>query len=66
MNIQLNSKVTEVPDGISVKALKELLNLPEGGVAVAVNGKIVLAPDHATRILAEGDDVIIIGAAYGG
>lgn len=66
MNIKLNSKVTEVPDGISVSALKELLKLPRGGVAVAVNGKIVLASDHAVRMLAEGDDVIIIGAAYGG
>ncbi len=66
MNIKLNSKVTEVPDNISVKALKEWMKLPEGGVAVAVNGKIVLTPNQASHILADGDDVIIIGAAYGG
>lgn len=66
MNIKLNSKATEVPDNISVKALKELMKLPEGGVAVAVNGKIVLTHNQASQILADGDDVIVIGAAYGG
>lgn len=66
MKITLNSKEMEVPDQITVDALKQLLQLPQSGVAVAVNGKIVLTGDHATFALGENDDVILIGAAYGG
>lgn len=38
----------------------------KGGVAVAINGRIVRKPQWSTRMIEEGDDIIIINAAYGG
>ncbi len=66
MKIRLNNKETEVTEGITVEALKTELGLPDKGVAVAVNDKIVLAGNQPSHIINEGDDIIIIGAAYGG
>lgn len=66
MKILLNSKEMEIPQSSTVSGLKEILGADKGGVAVAVNGKIVVAADHQTYILNEGDNVILIGAAYGG
>ncbi len=66
MKIRLNSKEIEVQNGLTVEKLKNELALPTSGIAIAVNGKIVLAGEQAEFHINENDDVIIIGAAYGG
>ncbi len=66
MKIKFNSVEKDYAGGISVAELRELENIPNAGVAVAVNGRIVRGSDQATFLLSEGDDVVIIGAAYGG
>jgi len=66
MKIIFNSKEIDVQPEITISTLKETLNVPKAGVAVAVNGKIVVNSQYETFVLKEGDDVIIIGAAYGG
>lgn len=66
MKIIFNSKEIEIRDGITVEELKYQLNIRTKGIAVAVNGKIVVASRHSEFKLNEGDDVILIGAAYGG
>jgi thiamine biosynthesis protein ThiS len=38
----------------------------KGGVAVAVNGRVVRRAQWNTCMLADGADIIIINAAYGG
>ncbi len=67
MTITLNSKERELAHPVNVATLLEQENLlGKGGVAVAVNGAVVRKPDWETRLLADGDDVLIISAAYGG
>lgn len=66
MKILFNSEEINIPENSTVSMLKEFKNVPETGVAVAVNGKIVVGKDHNKFILNENDDVILISAAYGG
>lgn len=66
MKVIFNSEEKDYTEGISVSELRKLENIPSGGVAVAVNGRIVRGADQESFILSEGDDVVIIGAAYGG
>ena len=56
-----------VEKNITVEQLLQLQGMAgRGGVAVAVNGKIVKRPDWETKILHDLDNVLIINAAYGG
>lgn len=67
MNVIVNSENRNISAGT---LLSELLSsegvIGKGGVAVAVNGNIVGKKDWEARMLMEGDDIIIINAAYGG
>lgn len=66
MKIILNSKEQIVDEGISVDGLASLLGLPQGGVAIAVNNRIVKRDEWRDTLLKENDSVIIIKAACGG
>lgn len=66
MKIKLNSAEIDVADHLTVKELKAEKSFRKTGVAVAVNGKIVPVSEHANFRLHDGDEVIVIGAAYGG
>lgn len=66
MQITLNSKPKQLPHSISVADLITRENIPAPGTAVAVNGSLVRKDNWTERMLCEGDDVIIISAAYGG
>lgn len=50
----------------NVQALANELALPERGVALAVNNKIVPRTTWAEATINEGDNVTIIKAAFGG
>lgn len=66
MKIILNSKEQIVEEGISVDGLASQLGLPQGGVAIAVNNRIVKRDEWKGALLKENDSVIIIKAACGG
>ena len=66
MKIILNSEVTEIPENTSVSDLAHSLGAVNGMTAFAVNGNLVKRSDHSSFIINEGDEVIMIGAAYGG
>lgn len=67
MEIKVNSKLREVEPHISVREFLDSEGLTgKGGVAVAVNGVVVRKGDWDVRLLNEGDDLLIINAAYGG
>lgn len=66
MEITINDERIEIPDNVTVDKLKEICNISSGGVAIAVNGKIVMASEYSSFTLNAGDEVIIIGVAYGG
>ena len=66
MNIKVNNKMVTVPEGSSLFQLAQTLELPEKGVAVAVNNQMVPCADWLDKKLAENDQVVVIKAACGG
>lgn len=66
MNIKLNGADIEVPEGCTVTQLLEQQQETVQGIAVAVNGGIVRKDQRDKLILKEGDNVLIVKAAYGG
>ena len=63
--IAVNSEETLV-DCNNVLELAEHLQLPERGVALAVNNKVMPRQAWAETMLNENDNVTIIKAAFGG
>lgn len=66
MNIKVNNKMVTVPEGSSLFQLAQTLELPEKGVAVAVNNQMVPRADWLDKKMAENDQVVVIKAACGG
>lgn len=66
MKIKLNSEEKEVPEHITIAGLIELISGQKGMTAFAVNGRMVKRADYASHIINEGDEVLMISAAYGG
>ena len=66
MNIKVNNKMVTVPEGSSLFQLAQTLELPEKGVAVAVNNQMVPRADWLDKKLAENYQVVVIKAACGG
>ena len=66
MRIILNKDVQIIPDGISIDALLEHLNIEIKYIAVEVNETIVPKSEYDTLYLKENDNVEIINAVGGG
>ena len=67
MNITLNDKTKEVPDGCTVEQLCALVGIKsDNPVAVAVGFDVVERDRWSTTQLKENDKVTIIGAVCGG
>lgn len=66
MKIFLNNKEMQLPLPVTLEELLLQENIPSAGTAVAINGKVVRRNDWTTRILNDGDNIILITAAYGG
>lgn len=65
MRITINSKETET-FSTNLATLAQELALPERGVAIAVNNKMIPRTTWGDTMLAENDNVVIIKAACGG
>lgn len=66
MEIQVNGKACQVPQGASIATLLDELSLTGRRIAVEVNQDIVPRSQHAEHRLAAGDRVEIIHAIGGG
>lgn len=66
MQIHLNGEPREVPEGVTVRALLELLEIKAPRVAVEVNAEVVSRARHAQTRLATGDQVEIVTFVGGG
>jgi sulfur carrier protein len=66
MHIQLNGEPYELPDGESVAALLNRLELTGRRVAVELNLDIVPRSQHDSTALNEGDQVEVVHAIGGG
>ncbi len=66
MHVSINGAPTQIPDGLTVRALIEHLGLGAGPVAVEVNRAIVPRAEHRERAVAEGDTIEIVHFVGGG
>ena len=66
MKVLVNNKETELIQGNTVADLAQQLGLPQQGVAIAVQNRMVPRTEWSTKILQEGDSLVIIKAACGG
>ena len=66
MRLTVNGEARDVPDGLSVSGLVELLGLTEGPVAVERNREVVPRAEHDTTLLASDDAIEIVHFVGGG
>ena len=66
MRLWVNGDETDVPEGLTVRALIERLGLTSGPVAVERNRAVVPRAEHALTALSEGDRVEIVHFVGGG
>ncbi len=67
MEITVNKQVYQVADICSVLyLLTSVLNIPDKGIAVAINQAIISKSRWESYVLHPGDQVIIIKATQGG
>ncbi|BEG98681.1 sulfur carrier protein ThiS [Bacteroides sedimenti] len=66
MKVQVNNQEMELSAQSSIQQLSETMELPQAGVAIAVNNKMVPRTQWHQFFLQENDQVVIIKAACGG
>ena len=66
MKITLNGETRELPEGATMPALLETLQLAPERVVVEVNLKILKRAECASTVLKEGDQVEIVHFVGGG
>ncbi len=66
MKITINEVSLELPTGATLQDALDAKGIAPAGIATAVNGAVVPAVRRASRALAEGDNIVIIKAFYGG
>lgn len=66
MKLNVNGKEREVPEGLTLAELAEILQTPAQGVAVAVENQLVPRARWTETHLKENDRIVVIKAACGG
>lgn len=66
LKLRVNGEPREVPEGLTVAGLLELLELRSERVAVEVNTVVVRRARHAEHRLSDGDEVEIVTFVGGG
>ena len=66
MRIHVNGEVKDVPDGLDLKALLELLSFPQQRVAVELDRKVIRRVDWPMTSISEGSQVEIVHFVGGG
>lgn len=66
MRLTVNGESRDVPEGLSVRQLVELLDLTSGPVAVERNREVVPRAEHPTTSLSSGDVIEIVHLVGGG
>lgn len=66
MEVTLNGRTREVPEGLTVRALLDHVGLTDGPVAVEINRDVVPRAQHVTRVVAAGDAIEVVHFVGGG
>lgn len=65
MHVLINNDLTPT-EAVNVAELAEQLQLPERGVALAVNQRIIPRAEWRNTVLMPNDNITVIKAAFGG
>lgn len=67
MNILINQQSTDIPDQCSLQQLlTQVLNIPVGGLAVAIGQTVIPQSEWDGYLLQPSDKVMLIRATQGG
>ena len=66
MQVFINGDPREAREGASLADLLQELDAPSEGIAVEVNQTLVRRADFPERLLADGDQIEIVGLVGGG
>ncbi len=66
MEVIVNGRACDVPEGVTVKELVVHLGLSDGPVAVEVNREIVPRAEHERHPVSKGDAIEIVHFVGGG
>lgn len=67
MEVLINNKSTSLPDDATLKEVLENMQLlNKGGIAVAINNTVITKNAWSSKILDNGDQILIIQATQGG
>ncbi|NPD93056.1 sulfur carrier protein ThiS [Xylanibacter muris] len=66
MNVKINNETANLNEGTTVATLAGSRNLPERGIAIAINNEMVPRGEWAVRKICDGDDIVILKAFCGG
>jgi sulfur carrier protein len=66
MNVLVNGRPTELESGATVESVLAVLDVPDRGVAVAVDAEVVPRGQWPERQLSEGARVEVLRAIQGG
>ncbi len=66
MKIRVNNQIVECKEYATLQDVSSQLQLPEKGVAVAVNNQMIPRSQWSTHMMNESDSLVIIKAACGG
>ncbi len=66
MKIQINGKISDFPDGITISQLVHLAEVPPNYLAVEVNQEVVPREQHEHHLLQDGDCVEVVTLVGGG
>ena len=66
MKVLVNNKEIELLQGNTIADLAQQMNLPQVGVAIAVQNRMIPRTEWNEKVLQEGDNLVIIKAACGG
>lgn len=66
MKVLVNNKETELSAQATIAGMRLALQLPDKGIAIAVNNKMIPRTEWDAFALKENDNIVIIKAACGG
>lgn len=66
MTIEINNKPVELPQGATLEDAITTAGINPQGIATAVNGVVVPAPDRKSTVLNDNDKIVVISAFCGG
>jgi len=66
MTVTVNGSPMTLPDGTTVRALIERLDLGTAACAAEVNKRLVPRREHDARVLSDGDTVELVSLVGGG